>query len=150
MRQTKDSGRRAENRHSGNSSRNHRAVRQAHATERAEDYCEAVAELIAEKGSARVTEIAARIGVSHVTAIRIVQRLGREGLLEIAPYRSVGLTQSGRNVAERAAERHRIVYAFLRSVGVSHGTACRDAEGIEHHVSAETLRIFKRHVLIKS
>ncbi|TIR94679.1 MAG: transcriptional regulator MntR, partial [Mesorhizobium sp.] len=40
--------------------------------------------------------------------------------------------------------RHETVEAFLRSLGVSAETARIDAEGIEHHVSAETLDAFRR------
>jgi DtxR family transcriptional regulator, manganese transport regulator len=36
------------------------------------------------------------------------------------------------------------VVAFLRSLGVSEKVAELDAEGIEHHVSPETLAAFQR------
>lgn|GEM_PF-4194980 len=121
----------------------HHAVRLAHSVERAQDYCETVLELINETGVAHVTALAERLGVSHVTAIRVVQRLGREGFFVLAPYKSIKLSKQGTLVAKKAAMRHRIVYEFLRKLGVSHKNACRDAEGMEHHVGEETLRCFK-------
>ena len=84
--------------------------------------------------------LAEKFGVSHVTASRIVRRLDREGLLD-APLRKADSTQpEGKALAERSRARHELVLAFLRALGVSKKTAEIDAEGIEHHVSKETLR----------
>jgi DtxR family manganese transport transcriptional regulator len=49
----------------------------------------------------------------------------------------------GQRLAAEARDRHRVVEAFLVALGVSADTARRDAEGIEHHVSAETLNAFR-------
>ena len=54
------------------------------------------------------------------------------------------LTDAGRAVAQESRARHQTVEAFLLSIGVSAETARIDAEGIEHHVSAETLAAFRR------
>ena len=116
-----------------------RHTRRAHAQERAQDYVEAIADLIAEQGEARATEIARSLGVTHVTVIRTVQRLQREGLVKTLPYRSIFLTPAGRALAARARERHQTVVAFLEALGVPVAAARADAEGIEHHVSPATL-----------
>jgi DtxR family manganese transport transcriptional regulator len=116
-----------------------RHTRRAHAQERAQDYVEAIADLIAEQGEARATEIARSLGVTHVTVIRTVQRLQREGLVKTLPYRSIFLTPAGRALAARAKERHQTVVAFLEALGVPVAAARADAEGIEHHVSPATL-----------
>jgi len=126
------------------SARIQRMTRFAHSRERAEDYVEAIAELIASCGEARTTDIAQTLGVSHVTVVRTVQRLKREGLVSSKPYRSIFLTQSGRRLAVRAKARHEKVVAFLEALGVSPAAAREDAEGIEHHVSGETLAAFER------
>lgn len=115
-------------------------TRHDHALETAEDYVEAVTDLIDEVGLCRVTNLARRMGVSHVTASRIVTRLASEGLLETAPYRPIELTAEGRRLAKRARRRHEIVLNFLRAIGVPEDDAKRDAEGIEHHCSPTTLR----------
>ncbi len=116
----------------------------AHAQERAQDYVEAIADLIEEHGAARATDIAKALGVTHVTVIRTVRRLQREGLVDSQPYRAIFLTESGRVLAEKAKERHETVIAFLEALGVSTSTARKDAEGIEHHVSPETLAVFEK------
>ena len=109
-----------------------------------EDYAELIADLHASAGEVRPTDIARRLGVSHATAIKAIARLKREGLATAKPYRGVFLTEAGRKVAEESRIRHQTVEAFLRSLGVSAETARIDAEGIEHHVSAETLEAFRR------
>lgn len=123
-----------------------RRTRQQHAQERAQDYVEAIADLIEEQGEARATDLAKSLGVTHVTVIRTVQRLQREGLVTTQPYRSIFLTEEGRELAVKAKARHRTVVAFLEALGISSPTARADAEGIEHHVSTETLEAFEKFV----
>ncbi|MGF1655839.1 MAG: manganese-binding transcriptional regulator MntR [Verrucomicrobiales bacterium] len=119
-------------------------TRLAHSQERAQDYVEAIADLIDHTGEARAVDIAKVLGVSHVTVIRTIQRLQREGLVTTQPYRSIFLTDTGRRLASKAKARHQTVVAFLQALGVSTPTARKDAEGIEHHVSPETLQAFER------
>ncbi|WP_120495712.1 manganese-binding transcriptional regulator MntR [Kiloniella sp. EL199] len=114
-------------------------VREAHKTEVAEDYVELIDDLINANGEARVVELAERMGVSHATVNKIIQRLQREGLVISKPYRSIFLTDNGRALAQAARRRHEIVVRFLKAAGVSDATAEIDAEGVEHHVSEETL-----------
>jgi len=123
----------------------HRRTRQEHLQEKAQDYVELIAKLIAESGEARVTDLAQRLGVTHVTVGRTIQRLQRDGFVTTQPYRSVFLTGSGRRLAEESRKRHETVVAFLKSLGVPDSVAELDAEGIEHHVSPETLAVFQRH-----
>ena len=118
-------------------------IRRAHQSEVAEDYVEMIADLIAETGEARAVDLAQRFGVTAPTVNATVQRLMREGLVETQPYRSIFLTEEGRALAETCAKRHAVVRDFLISIGVSEETAEADAEGLEHHVSPETLKAFK-------
>lgn len=119
-------------------------MRDAHSTEMAEDYVELIGDLITETGEARLTDLAENLGVTHATAAKVVQRLQREGLVESRPYRSIFLSVAGQAMAAASRERHRIVHDFLVSMGISEMTAEADAEGMEHHVSAETLDMFAR------
>lgn len=119
-------------------------TRREHANEIAEDYVEAIADLIAETGEARVVDLAKRLGVTHVTVNRTIVRLQKAGFVTAQPYRAIFLTDRGRNLAATCKSRHETVVAFLRSVGVSERVAEMDAEGIEHHVSPETLAAFER------
>lgn len=121
-------------------------TRREHASETAEDYVEAIADLTAQHGEARVVDLARRLGVTHVTVNRTLGRLQREGFVSVQPYRAIFLTDSGRKLAAECQHRHRIVVAFLRSLGVPEKSAEIDAEGIEHHVSPATLAAFARHL----
>ena len=121
-----------------------RRMREAHRTEMAEDYVELIGDLIAATGEARLTDLAENIGVSHATATKVVQRLQRAGLVQTRPYRSIFLTGSGEAIAEASRSRHKAVHDFLRALGIDEMTAEADAEGIEHHVSEQTLAAFIR------
>lgn len=124
-----------------------RRVRDAHQTEVAEDYVELIAGLIAETGEARVVDLAQRLGVSNATVNNTIQRLQRDGLVTSKPYRSIFLTGEGQEMAAASRERHELVRDFLVSLGVSPEMAEADAEGVEHHVSAETLQAFRKHLV---
>ena len=119
-------------------------LRAAHAREVAEDYVEMIADLIDDEGEARAVALAERFGVTAATVNNTIKRLERDGFVTSPPYRAVFLTDAGRALAEACRERHRVVVRFLVSIGVPPSTAEIDAEGIEHHVSAETLAVFRR------
>jgi DtxR family manganese transport transcriptional regulator len=123
-----------------------RRTREEHSHEIAQDYVEIIAELIAATGEARVIDMARRLGVTHVTVARTIKRLQREGLVTSLPYRSIFLTASGRKLSEESHSRHATVVDFLQSLGVPAVVAQSDAEGIEHHVSRETLQAFEKHL----
>lgn len=123
-----------------------RKARGARRTEIVEDYVELIADFIDAHGEARQVDIARRLGVAAPTVAKMFKRLGEEGLIMQRPYRGVFLTDAGRRLAERSRRRHQIVEAFLRALGVSPEVARNDAEGIEHHVSFETLQALERFV----
>ena len=118
-------------------------ARAAQAMALLEDYAEMIGDLIASNGEARITDIAARMGVTHPTATKAVGRLKREGLAVSRPYRGVFLTQAGQELADHVRSRHRTVVDLLVAVGVPAEHAELDAEGLEHHVSPTTLAAFR-------
>ena len=121
-----------------------RHTREARRSAVVEDYVELIADLIEDGNEARQVDIAARLGVAQPTVAKMLTRLCADGLVSRKPYRGVFLTDAGRKVAVESRIRHQTVEAFLRSLGVSAETARIDAEGIEHHVSAETLEAFRK------
>ena len=118
----------------------HRRTRRDHAVETAEDYVEAISQVLADKGVCRVIDLARRFDVSHVTVTKIVSRLKENGLVTSEPYKPLELTDAGIRLAEKSRQRHEVVYRFLLALGVSKAIAATDSEGIEHHVSPETLK----------
>ncbi|MGQ7844238.1 manganese-binding transcriptional regulator MntR [Granulosicoccus sp. 3-233] len=119
-------------------------VRQAHQMESTEDYVELIDDLIQSQGEARLVEVAERLGISQPSASKTLARLQREGFVTSEPYRSIFLTDKGKALADSSRERHDLVYQFLLCIGVSEATAKIDSEGVEHHVSSETLEAFRQ------
>ncbi|MER8476708.1 manganese-binding transcriptional regulator MntR [Mesorhizobium sp. M1163] len=124
-----------------------RQVRKNRRTELMQDYVELIADLIDLDGEARQVEIARRLGVARPTVAGMLKRLACNGLIQQRRYRGVFLTDEGIKMARLSRERHQVVEAFLCALGISPNMARVDAEGIEHHVSAETLDAFRAFIV---
>jgi Mn-dependent DtxR family transcriptional regulator len=105
-----------------------------------EDYLERILELINSKGYARVVDIAAALKISQASVTNMVQRLDAEGLLKYEKYRGLMLTAAGKTLARKIAHRHRLLTDFLKLLGLDEKVIYHDVEGMEHHISAPTLR----------
>jgi Mn-dependent DtxR family transcriptional regulator len=105
-----------------------------------EDYLERILELIDLKGYARVVDIAAALKISQASVTNMVQRLDAEGLLKYEKYRGLILTATGKNLAHKIAQRHKLLTDFLGLLGLDQRVIYHDVEGMEHHISASTLR----------
>jgi DtxR family manganese transport transcriptional regulator len=125
-------------------------TRADHAIESAADYVELIQDLVEETGEARAVDLANRLGVSHVTVSKTLQRLAREGFVSYRPYRSIFLTDEGRELARAARERHRLVLGLLVALGVPPEIAEQDAEGMEHHASEVTLKAIENYLVGRS
>ena len=121
-------------------------TRADHASETAEDYVEAISDILAKQPECRVKDLAKLMEVSHVTVTRTLQRLSGDGLVDKDPYGPCRLTEQGRRLARQSRERHDIVLAFLQAIGVPDHEAIADAEGMEHHVGKATLAAMQRHL----
>ena len=104
-------------------------------SESAEDYLERIYELIEDKGYARVVEIARSLRIRQASVTRMVQKLDEQGFVRYEKYRGLVLTSKGKGVARAVHRRHRVLEEFFELLGVNGGTAQRDLEGIEHHLS---------------
>jgi Mn-dependent DtxR family transcriptional regulator len=109
-----------------------------------EDYLERILELINSKGYARVVDIAAALKISQASVTNMVQRLDGEGLLKYEKYRGLVLTPAGARLARKIARRHRLLTDFLELLGLDEQVIHHDVEGMEHHISAPTLRAIDR------
>lgn len=105
----------------------------------AEDYLERIYELIESKGYARVSDIAALLQLTRPTVSIMVQRLSRDGYVAYEKYRGLTLTPRGAEVARRIRTRHVLLTEFLGLLGLDRAVVQKDTEGIEHHISPETL-----------
>jgi Mn-dependent DtxR family transcriptional regulator len=105
----------------------------------AEDYLERIHELIQEKGYARVVDIASSLQVKQASVTSMVQKLGESGYLNYVKYRGLVLTDKGRAVASRIQQRHAILARFFSLLKLDAETQRMDIEGIEHHLSPDTV-----------
>ncbi len=109
-----------------------------------EDYLERIAALIRSKGYARVVDIAAELKISQASVTTMVQKLDAEGLVKYEKYRGMVLTDAGEAVATRIAHRHELLTQLLRFFDLPEDVIFRDVEGMEHHISGETLDALER------
>lgn len=107
----------------------------------AEDYLERIHELIEEKGYARVVDIASSLRIREASVTGMVQRLDDLGYVKYEKYRGLVLTDTGRAVARAIQQRHETLSRFFSLFGLDAETQSRDIEGIEHHLSHETVLI---------
>jgi Mn-dependent DtxR family transcriptional regulator len=107
----------------------------------AEDYLERIDELIEEKGYARVVDIASSLKVKQASVTSMVQKLGEAGYLKYEKYRGLILTDKGREVARRIRNRHETLSRFFSLFDLDPESQRQDIEGIEHHLSPDTVEI---------
>jgi Mn-dependent DtxR family transcriptional regulator len=105
----------------------------------AEDYLERIHELIEAKGYARVVDIASSLKVRQASVTSMVQKLARAGFVKYEKYRGLILTNEGRKVALTIQHRHATLSRFFSLFGLDAETQRADIEGIEHHLSPDTL-----------
>jgi Mn-dependent DtxR family transcriptional regulator len=107
----------------------------------AEDYLERIHELIEEKGYARVVDIASSLEVKQASVTSMVQKLGELGYLNYEKYRGLVLTDKGRAVAAKIQKRHETLSRFFSLFDLDKQIQQHDIEGIEHHLSPDTLEM---------
>ncbi|MGK5595732.1 MAG: iron dependent repressor, metal binding and dimerization domain protein [Parachlamydiaceae bacterium] len=124
------------------------ATRNHHLNESIEDYVEMIQDLLIQKGEVRICDLAEQLGVSHVTVIRALERFSKKGYLTYRRNQPIRLTAKGEKLAISSKKRHQFLLTYLMALGVSEETALIDVEGMEHHVSLETLQAMERHLAL--
>ncbi len=112
-----------------------------------QDYLEVILNLIQEKKTARVTDIAERLNIAKPSVIQALTILKERGLIVQDRYGPVELTAEGKRYAQRIRHRHKVIYGFLTQVlGVSAAAAEKDACLMEHDLSEETFKCLLRYL----
>ena len=107
----------------------------------AEDYLERILELLQETGQARVVDIANSLNIRQASVTNMVKKLCELGYVDHEKYkRGLVLTKEGRRVAQRIQRRHATLSRFFSLLELDSETQRRDIEGIEHHLSRDTVR----------
>jgi DtxR family manganese transport transcriptional regulator len=114
--------------------------------ELAEDYTELIADLMAAQKQPRVCDIAREMGISHVSVLKAIRRLIREGYLVKDSSKAIALTPKGEEMAVYSKRKHRVLSEFLLGLGIPEQIVAVDVEGIEHYISPDTLEAIAAHM----
>ena len=106
-----------------------------------EDYLEQIHNLIEAKGYARAADIAQNLGISQASVTNMIQRLDAEGYVVYERYRGVVMTEAGKKIGQEIARRHEVLTRLLSGFGLDPKTVHEDVEGMEHHMSRQTLDV---------
>jgi len=109
------------------------------ATPSMEDYLERIYKLIDEKGYARVSDIAEGLEVHPSSVTKMIQKLDKDNYLIYEKYRGLVLTSKGKKMGKRLVDRHQLLEEFLTIIGVHNDNIYKDVEGIEHHLSWDSI-----------
>jgi Mn-dependent DtxR family transcriptional regulator len=71
----------------------------------------------------------------------MIQKLDAEGFVIYERYRGVVMTDAGRKIGQEIARRHEVLTRLLASFGLDAKTVHEDVEGMEHHMSRQTLEV---------
>lgn len=104
-----------------------------------EDHIEQIYMLIEQKGYARVSDIAESLSILPSSVTKMVQKLDKDGYLIYERYRGLMLTPKGLKLGKRLVQRHDLLEQFLRLIGVQEENIYEDVEGIEHHLSRNSI-----------
>ena len=107
-----------------------------------EDYIERIYNLIEDKGYARVSDIAEGLSVHPSSVTKMVQKLDKDEYLVYEKYRGLVLTPKGKKIGKRLVYRHELLEQLLRIIGVKEENIYDDVEGIEHHLSWDSIESF--------
>lgn len=109
------------------------------ATPSMEDYLERIYKLIDQKGYARVSDIAEGLEVHPSSVTKMIQKLDKDNYLVYEKYRGLILTSKGKKMGKRLVDRHLLLEDFLKMIGVEESNIYKDVEGIEHHLSWDSI-----------
>ena len=114
--------------------------------ESAENYLETILMIKEERGVCRSIDIVHHMNFSKPSVSRAMSLLRENGYITMDKEGFIELTPSGAEIAATIYERHRVITAWLISMGVAPETAQADACRMEHAVSPETFEKLKEHI----
>ncbi|HHQ0326218.1 TPA: transcriptional regulator MntR, partial [Listeria innocua] len=99
-----------------------------------------------------VSDIADELFVHPSSVTKMVQKLDKDEYLIYEKYRGLILTPKGTQMGKRLLERHALLESFLSIIGVDPSHIYHDVEGIEHHLSwnsidriGDVVQFFENH-----
>lgn len=113
--------------------------------ESGENYLETILILTERKGSVRSIDIVNEMGFSKPSVSVAMKQFREGGYIQVDEDGFITLTNTGREIAERMLERHRLLTDYLVSLGVDEETAQTDACKLEHDMSQESFEKLREH-----
>ena len=114
--------------------------------ESAEMYLETIYQLSLAQHGVRSIDVAEALNYSRASVSRAVGLLKKDGYLEMDEDGFLSLTELGKSTAEKIYERHMVLTAALKALGVDEESAAEDACRIEHVISDKSLAAIKAHM----
>jgi len=112
--------------------------------ESGEMYLETIYILSKENSHVRSIDVVEYMNFSKPSVSRAIGLLKKGGYVTVGADGYLSLTDKGCEVAEKMYERHKIISAYLMSLGVSEKVASADACKIEHVISDESFEAIKK------
>lgn len=113
--------------------------------ESGEMYLESIYVLSKEQTCVRSIDVVEYMNYSKPSVSRAIGLLKNGGYITVERDGHLHLTDAGLEIAEKIYERHKLLTAFLVSLGVSEEVASADACKIEHVISDESFDAIKRN-----
>lgn len=117
-----------------------------HTNESAENYLETILILSESHPVVRSVDIAAELDFKKSSVSVAMKKLRENNHITVTPEGYIYLTDSGKEIADRIYERHKLLSSWLERLGVDPKVAVADACRIEHVISAESFEAIKKHI----
>jgi DtxR family transcriptional regulator, Mn-dependent transcriptional regulator len=105
-----------------------------------EDYLRIIYKHSDESGEIKANKIADKLSISNAAVTDMLKKLAREGQIVYQKYKSIRLTDKGKNYAKDMVRRHRIWEVFLNQiVGMPWDKVHDEANNLEHSSSDELI-----------
>lgn len=113
--------------------------------ESGEMYLETILILSQKSNTIRSVDVGAYMNFTKPSVSRAIGLLKKGGYVTSSTEGYLSLTDSGREIAEKIYERHKLLTEFLVILGVDEKTAAEDACKMEHHISDQSFEAIKKH-----
>lgn len=112
-----------------------------------EDYLEVILILSQKSPSVRAIDIASELNFSKPSVSVAMKKLKGRDYIFISEEGFIHLTESGKEIAEKVYECHRLLTDWLVYLGVDPKVAAIDACKMEHDISPESYEAMKKCIL---
>ena len=110
------------------------------------EYLKTILLLEQNSDAVRSLDVARALHVTKPSVSKAMKRLREGGYLTMDAAKRINLTEVGREIAEQATEKHRVLTSCLLSMGIDPIVAECDVCALEHAISSEALEQMQRFI----